>query len=189
MPLKSCPNRGCRKTFKYKMERKRHLDSGKCEGRGCRKTFKYKMERKRHLDSGKCEGVPPDPSVVAKKIVKNDNDVYVCKECNTEIRHRNNVSRHLKVCKVKKVQKQKYSCNICQKIFLFKSKLERHIVTHSRPNFECQYCSKSFKREDHYVNHQTHCELYIPTIPTIPAMVNTLQYDRSEVRVEGSVDV
>ena len=51
------------------------------------------MERKRHLDSGKCEGVPPDPSVVAKKIVKNDNDVYVYKECNTEIRHRNNVSR------------------------------------------------------------------------------------------------
>ena len=32
-------------------------------------------------------------SVFAKKIVKNDNDVYVCKECNTEIRHRNNVSR------------------------------------------------------------------------------------------------
>ena len=53
------------------------------------------MERKRHLDSEKCEVVPPDPSVVAKKIVKNDNDVYVCKECNTEIRHRNNVSRHL----------------------------------------------------------------------------------------------
>ena len=107
------------------------------------------MERKHHLDSGKCETVPPDPSVVTKKIVKNDNDVYVCKECNTEIRHRNNVSRHLKVFKVKKVQKQKCSCDICQKIFLFKYKLERHIVTHSRPNFECQYCSKSFKREDH----------------------------------------
>ena len=66
------------------------------------------MERKCHLDSSKCEGVPPDPSVVAKKIVKHDNDMYVCKECNTEIRHRNNVSTHLKVCKVKKVQKQKY---------------------------------------------------------------------------------
>ena len=38
------------------------------------------MERKHHLDSGKCEGVPPDLSVVAKKIVKNDNDMYVCKE-------------------------------------------------------------------------------------------------------------
>ena len=46
------------------------------------------MERKRHLDSGKCEGVPPDPSVATKKIVKNDNDVYVFKKCNTEIRHR-----------------------------------------------------------------------------------------------------
>ena len=50
------------------------------------------MERKYHLDSGNCEGVPPGPSVAAKKIVKNDNDVYVCKICNTEIRHRNNVS-------------------------------------------------------------------------------------------------
>ena len=51
------------------------------------------MERKHHVDSGKCERVPSDPSIVAKKIVKYDNDVYVCKECNTEIRHRNNVSR------------------------------------------------------------------------------------------------
>ena len=102
------------------------------------------MERNCHLDSWKCEGVLPDPSVIAKKIVKNDNDVYVCKEGNTEIRHRNNVSRHLKVCKVKKVQKRKHSCGIFEKIFLFKSKLERHIVTHSRPNFECQY-SKSFE--------------------------------------------
>ena len=71
-----------------------------CTNSGCRKTFKYRMERKRHLNSGKCEGVPLDPSVVAKKIVKNDNDVYVCKACNTEIRNRNNVSRHLKLCKV-----------------------------------------------------------------------------------------
>ena len=109
------------------------------------------MERKRHLDSEKCEAVPPDPSVVAKKIVKNDNDIYVCKECNTDIRHRN-VSRHHKVCKVKKVQKQKYSCDICQKNFLVKSKLEIHIVTHSRPNFECQFCFKSFKREDHFIS-------------------------------------
>ena len=60
------------------------------------------MRRKRYLDSGKCQGVPPDPSVAAKKLVQNNNDVYVWKECNTEIRHRNNVSRHLKVCKVKK---------------------------------------------------------------------------------------
>ena len=138
-----------------------------CPSRGCRKTFKYRMNRKRQLDSGRCEGVPLEPSVVAKKIVKNDNGVYVCKECNTEIRHRNNVSRHLNVCKVKKVQKQKYLCDICQKIFLFKSNLERHIVTHSRPNFQCQYCSKSFKREDHYISHQTLCEPHISTIPTI----------------------
>ena len=147
------------------------------------------MERKRHLGSGKCEGVPPDPSVAAKKIVKNDNDVYVFKECNTEVRHRNNVSRHLKVCKVKKVQKQKYWCDICQKIFPFKSKLERHRVTHSRPNFECQYCSKSFKREGHYISHQTHSELYISTIPTILTMVGMVQYDRSEGRVGVSVYV
>ena len=58
------------------------------------------MERKRHLDSRKCEGVPSDPSVVAKKIVENDNDVYICKECNTETRNKSNVSKYLKVCKV-----------------------------------------------------------------------------------------
>ena len=39
------------------------------------------------------------------------------------------------------------------------------------------------------MSHQTHCELYIPTIPTILTMVGMLQYDRSEGRVEGSVDV
>ena len=143
------------------------------------------MERTCHLDGGKCEGVLPDPSVVAKKIIKIDNDTCICKEV-TQI---NKVSRHLKVCKVKKVQKQKYWCDICQKIFPFKSKLERHRVTHSRPNFECQYCSKSFKREGHYISHQTHSELYIPTIPTILTMVGMVQYDRSEGRVEVSVYV
>ena len=159
-----------------------------CPNRGCRKTFKYRMERTRHLDCEKCEGVPPDPSVVAEKKVKNDNDMCICKKCNTEVTHINNISRHLKVCKVKKVQKQKYSCDICQKIFLFKSKLERHIATHSRPSFECQYCSKIFNTEDHHISLQTHIELYMPTIPTIPTMVDMLQYDRSEVRVDGSTD-
>ena len=139
------------------------------------------MERTCHLDCGKCEGVLPDPSVVAKKIIKIDNDTCICKEV-TQI---NKVSRHLKVCKVKKVQKQKYSCDICQKIFLFKYKLERHIVPHPRTNFECQYCSKSFKTEDHYLSHQTHIELHMPTIPT---MVDMLQYDRSVVRAEGSTE-
>ena len=134
-----------------------------CHNRGCRKAFKYRMERTCHLDSGKCEGILPDPSVVAKKIVKIDNDMCICKD----VTHINKVSRHLKVCKVKKVQKQKYSCDICQKIFLFKYKLEKHIVTHSRPNSECQYCSKSFKTDDHYLSHQTHIELHMPAIPTI----------------------
>ena len=30
-----------------------------CSNIGCRKTFR--MEKKRHLESGKCVGVPPDP--------------------------------------------------------------------------------------------------------------------------------
>ena len=45
--------------------------------RGYRKTSKYRMGRTCHLDSGKYEGVPPDPSVVAKKVVKNDNDMCI----------------------------------------------------------------------------------------------------------------
>ena len=92
------------------------------------------------------------------------------------------------ICVFKKVQKQKYLCDICQKIFRFKAKLERRNITHSRPNFECQYCSKSFITEDHYTSHQTHIELHMPTISTIPTMVDMLQYDRSVVRVEGSTD-
>ena len=59
----------------------------------------------------------------------------------------------LKFVKLKKLQKHKYSCDICQKSFLLKSKLERHTVTHSRTIFE--YYSKRFKREDHYISHQT----------------------------------
>ena len=72
----------------------------------------------------------------------------------------------------------------------FNSNLNLKYTTysHSRPNFECQYCSKSFKTEDHYISHQTYIELHMPTIPTIPTMVDMLQYDRSVVRVEGSTD-
>ena len=66
-----------------------------CPNVGCRKDFKYRMEKKHHLESKNCQGLPPETS---NSIVKRDNG-YLCLLCNAVIKHSNNINRHKKLCK------------------------------------------------------------------------------------------
>ena len=132
---------------------------------GCSKLFKYRTEKKRHLESGKCAGVPQEKSHLSQKIVKRD-DIYLCLECNTEIKHRNNINRHKKLCENRKT-KQIFSCEMCEKVFMYKSKYERHKLIHQKESFICKNCSKSFKRANHFMNHEAHCENHAPTMVNV----------------------
>ena len=98
-----------------------------CPNAGCRKVFKYQMEKKRHLESKKCQGLPLETSNSSKSIVKRENG-YLCLLCNDEIKHSNNISRHKTLCK--KGQKPLFTCDVCKKQFKFKCELnfKRHHV-------------------------------------------------------------
>ena len=118
-----------------------------CPNVGCRMTFKYRMEKKRHLESNKCKGTLPDNK---KPIVKMDGESnsYLCLNCNKTIKHKNNIGRHKKLCKQGQV-KPLLVCDVCNKHFKFKSKFEIHKKIHTRTVFNCRSCDKNFKRSDH----------------------------------------
>ena len=153
-----------------------------CPNVGCRKVFKYWMEKTCHLESKRCQGLPPETSYSSKSIVKRDNG-YVCLLCNAEIKHSNNISRHKKLCK--KGQKPLLTCDVCNKQFKFKCKLERHNQVHTRTLFVCNICSKSFKKKDYLKNHKEVCSEEAQP----PTMVDMVNSDQIVPEFENHVDV
>ena len=133
-----------------------------CPNAGCRKTFKYRIERKRHLDGNSCMGIPQESTKHKKSIIKKG-DVFVCLLCNAETKHRNNKSRHKKTCKKRPTQTM-FTCNVCSKQFSYKSKLERHSRIHAR-TILAETTMKRFKREDLIKNHK--CSVDSAQLPTM----------------------
>ena len=141
-----------------------------CPNAGCRKTFKYRIERKRHLDGNRCMVILQESTKREKPIIKKG-DVFVCLLCNAEIKHRNNKSRHKKTCK-KQPRQTISTCNVCSKQFSYKSKIERHSQIHARTIFSCNNCMKRFKRDDHPKNHK--CSTGDAQLPTM-VVTNCIQ--------------
>ncbi|GBO33707.1 Histone-lysine N-methyltransferase PRDM9 [Araneus ventricosus] len=66
------------------------------------------------------------------------------------------ISMHLR----RDPEKQKFSCDLCDKEFDFKSKFDSHYRTHtSEKPFVCDVCKKGFTRKEHLVRHyRTHTD-------------------------------
>lgn len=66
----------------------------------------------------------------------------------------NNISRHKILCK--KGEKATFSCDKCNKQFIYKSKLDCHKKIHIRfiTVFRCMNCKKRFKMEDLEKQHE-----------------------------------
>ena len=60
-----------------------------CPNVGCRKTFRNRMAKKRHLDSNSCIGKASHN--IENSIIING-EHFICTVCKTVIKHRNNVS-------------------------------------------------------------------------------------------------
>ena len=142
--LITCPNVGCRMTFKHRMAKKRHLEKG-CRGTPCEKPIKNDMV---NLEIG-----------------------WLCKICNTQLKHRNNISRHRRLCQRQKPVKPELSCTVCGKKFAYISKLAQHEICHSRSLHSCKNCGKVFKRGNYLENHYAKCIDGINDSIT-PSMVN-----------------
>ena len=125
-----------------KTSRKRNeLKLIKCPNVGCEKVFSHRI-KKRDLDSNKCLGIPVTKAL--SKTVEEDG-VYICKLCKTQIKHQNNVSRHRKLCKGKKI-KPEYLCLTCGKKFMYLSQFTIHSNIHTGESYVCDRCEKTFKR-------------------------------------------
>ena len=144
-----------------------------CPNAGCRKTFKHRQEKKRHLDNKKCTGTPQESFKDNGSIIKKGN-MFICLLCNAEIKHINNLSRHKKSCK-KRPRQTTFTCNVCSKQFDFKSKFDRHSKIHTRTVFSCKNCFKRFKRKDHLEKHRCSADSTQSAGFGLPTMVDTNQ--------------
>jgi uncharacterized Zn-finger protein len=109
-----------------------------------------------------------------------EENIYFCEICKKPSFHRNNVSGHTSVSSKAKMfrcemcvtsstqnnsatrrfgsRKRPFSCNICNKSFIYRSNIENHIRVHTgeRP-FSCDICKKSFAQ---LTNLNTHMRVH-----------------------------
>ena len=79
------------------------------------------------------------------------------------MKQKSNLSRHIKSCLKVKQQLHKCSQLHCEKTFLYKSKLDQHLLSHQHTTYPCYYCNKTFKRNDHFTKHTCNNEMPTPS--------------------------
>ena len=90
--------------------------------------------------------------------------------CHRSFMHQSNTTRHVKNCTIK--TSVTHACPKCDKIFLYKSRLIKHILSHTEEESNtCKKCGKTFRRTDYFTNHIRICEDSIDFIPTISNIV------------------
>ena len=142
----------------------------KCSNVGCNETFKYRMQRKRHME--RCKFPKCAIKIKGKEKFEFVSDIYKCKKCKKIIKNVNNISRHLKECDLKPVTPvpKHFPCTECSKVFKYPSKLKEHSVVHIKEMLSCIFCGKTFiNRKDVFRKHVEKCG----DNETFPSFVST----------------
>ena len=100
----------------------------KCKNLDCDEQFKYSMQLLRH---NKIQENLQQKSTLMEIIV-------LCLNCHRSFMHQSNVTRHVKNCTIK--TNVTHTCPKCDKIFLYKSRLIKHILLHTEE--ESKACKK-----------------------------------------------
>ena len=123
-----------------------------CKSIGCRLSFKYREQLRRHYL--KCE----KPKVEKKLEFEMVDGKFQCVQCNKKYQYKEGYYRHLNnSCK----QKVEHKCEICEKVFSYKSRLPVHKVTHTKAVVKKQKqknspCNNSSIPDDEYLPLQHH---------------------------------
>ncbi|PIO54864.1 zinc finger, C2H2 type, partial [Teladorsagia circumcincta] len=51
-----------------------------------------------------------------------------------------------------------HQCNLCQKTFIFKFDLNRHMKIHAERGYSCRQCGRSFTRQQSLDEHALKCK-------------------------------
>ena len=78
-------------------------------------------------------------------------DNYFCETCGMSYP----TIKQLKSHKMRKHKtgKEQFKCSECDKLFLHRYELNKHLYTHREPSFFCEFCKQSFKRRQALVEH------------------------------------
>ena len=121
-----------------------------CKNIGCRASFKWRMQLSRHLKNCPHEKPTKEYSI--------QNGQYICGKCSKAIKHQSDIKRHLQIWKDKD-EKSLYKCPLCPRTERFKCWLEKYMKQHAlQTSKTCPNCHASFKRIDHFQNHQIVCK-------------------------------
>ena len=86
------------------------------------------------------------------------NGQYICGKFSKATKDQRNITRHLQICK-HKVEKSLYKCPLCPRTERFKCRSEKHMKQHpSQASKTCPNCHASFKRINHFQNHENACK-------------------------------
>ena len=116
----------------------------KCKNYGCTAEFKWSVQLTRHKK--KCSYITPEVRYV--KV----NSGYQCKKCSKTFRIQASISRHVKTECVK--ERKLFRCDQCQKEFPYKSLLDKHKLTHTKPTFTCGDCKRKFRKKNNFLTHK-----------------------------------
>ena len=81
---------------------------------------------------------------------------YQCETCPNAFNTKQLLSQHVKLHDSKR---EVNKCNICNKEFATKSGLRKHDISHHKVvTFHCDYCAKTFSRDEYCKKHMESCK-------------------------------
>jgi KRAB domain-containing zinc finger protein len=118
-----------------------------------------------------CQKVFPNTFILQRHVVAqcgNQKKAYKCESCDLKFMWEDNLRLHYDQCgpsiesiktRYRKTETGELVCELCEKTFLRKEYLMRHMMTHvpNERKFECPDCHKKFNRKDNLRSHlKTH---------------------------------
>lgn len=84
---------------------------------------------------------------------------FQCDECGSKFKNSSTLKSHVVSIHLDH-DKKPLKCSICQKGFLYESRLKAHEVVHSdETKFQCRFCGRPNKCKSNNLKHEKRCKL------------------------------